>query len=254
VIGAAMTIIMFDLAGADDDRRISPFCWRARMALAHKGLQVETRPWRMVEKERIAASGLSTVPVIVDGGRMIGDSWAIADYLDDAYADRPLLFEGPQSRALTRFLHHWTERVLHRLLVPLILRDVVAHLHEKDLAFFRRTREQAFGRPLEAVMDESLEAAERFAAALGPVRGMLRDSPFLAGARPAFADYIVFGAFQWARSCSPRRLVRDEQDPLHGWLARMSDLFGGLAALAPGYVSWSVAGGGGAQNQRRSST
>ncbi|MDE1903950.1 MAG: glutathione S-transferase N-terminal domain-containing protein, partial [Alphaproteobacteria bacterium] len=37
---------LFDLAGADDDRRFSPYCWRVKLALAHKGLPVETVPWR----------------------------------------------------------------------------------------------------------------------------------------------------------------------------------------------------------------
>ena len=39
-----MTIRLYDLAGAEAERRFSPFCWRARMALAHKGLDVETVP------------------------------------------------------------------------------------------------------------------------------------------------------------------------------------------------------------------
>ena len=37
-----MTIQMFDLAAAEPDRRFSPYCWRTRLALAHKGLPVET--------------------------------------------------------------------------------------------------------------------------------------------------------------------------------------------------------------------
>ena len=165
----SMPILMYDLAGAADARRISPFCWRVRLALAHKGLEVETRPWRMVEKDAIAAAGVTTVPVIVDGGRGIGDSWAIADYLDQAYPDRPALFAGPQSRALTQMIHHWTER-LHRLLVPLILREVLAHIHDMDGVYFRTSREQAFGKPLEAVIDESPAAFQRFDRALSPLR------------------------------------------------------------------------------------
>jgi len=45
-----MTITLYDLAGAEPDRRFSPFCWRTRLALAHKGLAVETVPWRFSEK------------------------------------------------------------------------------------------------------------------------------------------------------------------------------------------------------------
>lgn len=221
-------IVMYDLAGAEDGRRISPFCWRVRMALAHKQLLVETRPWRMVEKETIAASGVTTVPVIIDGGRMIGDSWAIAEYLDQAYLDRPRLFANAASQSLAHMVHDWAER-LHRLLVPLILREVIGHLHPKDALYFRKSREQAFGKPLEEVMDESPAAFGRFDRALSPFRHLLRESAYLCGAAPAYADYIVFGVFQWARACSARTLTRDDEDPVRAWLDQMDGLFGGLA-------------------------
>ena len=72
---------LHDLAGAEDDRRFSPYCWHSRMALAHKGLSVKTIPWRFTEKDRIAASGQGRVPVLVDAGRWIADSWTIANHL-----------------------------------------------------------------------------------------------------------------------------------------------------------------------------
>jgi glutathione S-transferase len=31
-----MAIQLYDLAGAEDDRRFSPYCWRVKMALQHK--------------------------------------------------------------------------------------------------------------------------------------------------------------------------------------------------------------------------
>ena len=40
-----MAIKLYDLAGAEDDRRFSPYCWRTKMALKHKGLEFETAPW-----------------------------------------------------------------------------------------------------------------------------------------------------------------------------------------------------------------
>jgi len=48
-----MPIVLYDLAGAEPDRRFSPFCWRTKMALAHKGLEAETVPWRFTEKEKL---------------------------------------------------------------------------------------------------------------------------------------------------------------------------------------------------------
>ena len=47
---------MYDLAAAEPERRFSPYCWRSRLALAHKDLPVETIPWRFTEKEVLSPS------------------------------------------------------------------------------------------------------------------------------------------------------------------------------------------------------
>jgi hypothetical protein len=52
-----MALILYDLAGAEAARRFSPYCWRSRLAIAHKELPVETMPWRFTDKEVIAFSG-----------------------------------------------------------------------------------------------------------------------------------------------------------------------------------------------------
>ena len=82
------------------------------MALAHKGLAVETVPWGFTEKDRLPQPNAGRVPVIVDGGNVVRDSTAIADYLEEHYADRPTLFGGETGRALARFVQNWTETVL----------------------------------------------------------------------------------------------------------------------------------------------
>jgi glutathione S-transferase len=51
---------------------------------------------------------------------------------------------------------------------------------------------------------------------------------------PINADYIVFGAFQWARAISDFELLAAD-DPLRAWRGRMLDLFGGLARGTPAY-------------------
>ena len=61
-----MTIQLYDLAGEDPSVRFSPYCWRTRLALAHKGLDVETIPWRFTDKEMIAFSDQELVPVIIE--------------------------------------------------------------------------------------------------------------------------------------------------------------------------------------------
>ena len=116
-----MTITIYDLAGAEADRRFSPFCRRSKMALAHKGLAVETVPWRFTEKDRLPQPNAGRVPVIVDGERVVHDSTAIADYLEERYPDRPSLFGGASGRALTRFVQNWTETVLQTGLIRLVV-------------------------------------------------------------------------------------------------------------------------------------
>src|SRR5262249_25263539 len=102
-----MAITLYDLAGADPDRRFSPYCWRTKFALAHKALSAQTVAWRFVEKDAIAISGQGRVPVIVDGDKVVFDSWTIATYLESAYPDRPSLFGGPDAMATCRFINAW---------------------------------------------------------------------------------------------------------------------------------------------------
>ena len=74
----------------------SAFSRRARLALAHKGLEVELRDARGEPKYREEAEKLCavrTIPVLAEpDGFAIGDSTVIAHYLDRAYPAAPALF------------------------------------------------------------------------------------------------------------------------------------------------------------------
>ena len=232
-----MAISIYDLAGAEDNRLFSPYCWRIKMALAHKGLDYETIPWRFTETEAIAFSGCKTVPVIVDGERSVGDSWAIAEYLDAQYPDKPALFEGAQARALAFFFKHWVERSVHLPLFRVILMDLYGHLHEKDKTYFRTSREKRFGVTLEQFSADPKASLAALRTALDAARQAVLVHPYLSGTTPGFADYILFGAFQWARVMSPTRLLEPD-DPMYAWRERLLDAHGGLARQAKGYPVW----------------
>jgi len=228
-----VSIVLYDLVGRDD-RRFSPHCWRVRMALAHKGLECEARPTRFTEIKKIDDGACRTVPAIRDGERLIADSWEIARYLEATYPDRASLFAGPGGEAVTRFVQSWCVSVLHPGLVPLIVLDIYEHLTPEDRDYFRTTREQRFGRPLEEVQAGREERLEAFRKSLQPLRMTLSDAPFIGGPAPLYADYLVFGAFQWARTVSPFRLLAAD-DPLTAWLERCLDLHDGIGRAAPGY-------------------
>jgi len=229
-----MTITLYDLAGAEADRRFSPFCWRIRMALAHKGLPTDAVSWRFTEKEVLAPTGQGRVPVIVDKGKWLSESWVIANYLEDAYPDQPSLFGSSAGRSVTRFVQGWTDAVLHPALVRCVVLDVWQHVHEKDKAYFRKTREERFGAPLETVQSGREDRLPALRESLLPLRNLLGAQSFIGGLQPRYADYIVFGAFQWARCISPFKLLTPD-DPVYAWRDRMLDLFGGMARESKGY-------------------
>ncbi len=228
------TLTLYDLAGADPELRFSPFCWRIRLALAHKGLEAETIPWRFTEKDRLAFAGHDKVPVLVDGGRVVTESWDIACHLEAAHPDRPSLFGGETGRALGRFVGAWTDAVVHPAVARLVLLDIERCLAPADAAYFRRSREARFGTTLEQACADRPGNLAAFRQALHPMRMTLRAQPFLSGATPGYADYTVFGAFQWARAVSPLALLEAE-DPVHAWRGRVLDLFDGLARRARGH-------------------
>ena len=229
-----MTIQMYDLAGADPARRFSPFCWRTRMALAHKGLAVETIPWRFTEKARLAASGQGLVPVLVDGANTVADSWAIATYLEATYPQHPSLFGGPGGLAMARFIGAWTDSVVHLGVARCVVKDIWDVIDPADQPYFRESREKRFGVSLEAFVANRAETVKEFRTSLGPLRFTLTKQPYLGGEAPNYADYIVFGAFMWARNVSAFPLL-EADDPVHAWRARLLAAFNGLAGNSLGY-------------------
>jgi glutathione S-transferase len=231
-----MARTLYDLAAADPDVRFSPFCWRTKLALAHKGLAFEAVPWRFSDKAAIAFSGQGRVPVLVDEGRTVFDSWAIAEYLEDTYPDRPSLFGGEIGRGVARFLNNWADLALNVGLIRLVALDIHEAVDGKDRDYFRRSREERFGTTLESFCAGREERVAEFRRSLAPLRATLAAQPYLAGAAPAYADYIVFGSFQWVRCISDFEVLAPD-DPVAAWRDRLLAAFDGLAGRAPRAVA-----------------
>lgn len=224
-----MTILLYDLCGADD-RRFSPYCWRVKMALIHKGLAFETQPVPFTAIPGILGGGQKTVPVIDDGGTVVADSFEIARHLEAAYPDRPSLFGGPAGEAAARFVDAWS-LTLHPILSRLVLMDIYERIQPQDLDYFRASREARFGTTIEAFEDKSEARIAEIRERLQPLRLMLRHQPFIGGAAPLYADYVVFGSLQWARLTSPVAILAVD-DPAAAWFARCLDLFDGYGRRA----------------------
>jgi glutathione S-transferase len=226
---------LYELCGTETERVFSPFCWRTRMALAHKDIRAETIPWRFTEKDAIAPHQSDKVPVLIDGDTSVADSWAIANYLEDTYPDRPSLFGGEGGRAMGRMLNWWGDTVVLGGIFPMIAADIHGLLRPADQAYFRKTREARLGKTLEQAAANRDEAVEVFRQSLNPMRLTLKTQDYLGGASPNYADYIVFGPFQWARATSAFKLLK-EDDPIYAWREKLLDAFGGMARNSPAYA------------------
>ncbi len=223
-----MSLVLYERLCADD-RRPSPFCWRARLALAHKGLTPEIRAIKFGEGDKVAFSGQIKVPVLVDGQSVVHDSWTIACHLEDSYPAAPSLFGGPGGRAVTRLVNHWVDHSLEKALAPILIPYLLAVACPEDRAYYRQTREARFGLTIEQMTVRRQTYVEALQPVLEPLRQRLAETPFLCGERPGYADYLVFADFQWARSVCDRDVLAPEDKELRTWRSTMLDLFGGLA-------------------------
>ena len=222
---------------AKDDQRISPFCWRSRFALAHKGLTPEVIAIRFTEADRIAFSGQGMVPVLVDGEQVVSDSWTIACYLEDSYPDAPSLFGGTGGREMARMLNHWVDATLQTALAGILAPALYDVLDPEEQAYYRRTREERWGRTFEDMRTDRDRFFAALAAVYEPLRLRLGEAPFVCGDAPAYGDYLVFGVFQWARCTDPQDVLAETDDTLRDWRNRMLDLYGGLARSVPAFDS-----------------
>jgi glutathione S-transferase len=97
---------LYELA-LQDGRSASPFVWRIRYALAHKGIPFETVYLGFTEIPTVFDGKFKTVPILEHAGAALAESWDIAEYLDRAFPHQPLLFNTPAELSLVRFLDAW---------------------------------------------------------------------------------------------------------------------------------------------------
>ncbi len=223
-----MTILLHELA-LDQGVLSSPFCWMVRFALAHKGLDYRTATTSFTGIPSICGGGQKMVPVLEDAGQVIADSWAIAEHLEAAYPERPSVFGGAVGRSFARFVLATFATHILRAGVKVVVAEVYKKVQPEDRDYYRDSRAQRFGMPIEAFT--AAPVAERIAAlraTLDPLRAVLADQPYLSGAAPLYADYVAAGFLMWWRAVSPERVL-ERDDPLTPWFERMLALYPRIA-------------------------
>jgi glutathione S-transferase len=224
-------ITLYDLV-LQDDRRPSPFCWRAKFALKHKGLAWRDEPVGFTEKDKIAFAQSQTVPVIHDGPNVVKDSWAIARHLDKAHPEKPL-FKSEMAMSYAHFVAGWVDTAVQPALFPVVVGDLYDRVRPVDQPYFKESRGKRLGTTDFAGFQAKAreKGVTAFRAVLEPARRVLKEQPFLCGEHPAYPDYALAGAFLWARIASPLVLL-EADDPVHPWRERMLDLFDGMGRKA----------------------
>jgi glutathione S-transferase len=222
-------ITLYDLA-FDKDLRPSPFCWRIKLALKHKGLPWRDEPCGFTEKQKIAFAQSQTYPVIHDAAKVVKDSWVIAQHLDAAYPDKPLL----PDRSYAQFVNAWADTAVNVAIFPIVVGDLVDRVRPQDRDYMLESRGKRLGTTdfaaFQAKAREKGVVALR--TALEPARRVLKEQPFLSGATPAYPDYILLGSLMWPRTISPLELL-EKDDAVYTWRERMLDQFDGFARKAP---------------------
>jgi glutathione S-transferase len=187
---------------------------RVALALAHKGLEVESVEIDYDDRSEVRRiSGQDRVPVIEHDGKIVVDSTSIIRYLEQHHPERPLFPGESARRAETELFLEWFDNVWKRQL----LRGLIDQLLLADDSDEERV--------------ESLRAGVRASHDL--LEGLLTGRDFLMG-RFSAADCVAFPFVKFARlweegdEYETHKLLRDEQQfgeahPVAEWIRRVDE-------------------------------
>jgi glutathione S-transferase len=219
---------LYELA-LEDGRSASPYVWRIRYSLAHKGIPFETVYVGFTEIPTLFGGNFKTVPILEHGDTVLNESWDIAEYLDRAFPGRPLLFGTPVENSTARFTDTWFSTEVLRKMFRVYVKDVHDAARPQDRPYFRESREKNMkGKTLESFTEGRVTHLPAIRAALAPLRQHVAKHPFLGGSQPSYADYIALSGFYWAASAGTVPLL-ERDDSLREYVSRGFDLYGGIA-------------------------
>lgn len=215
----ARNIVLYEIAVADG-ASTSPFVWRIKFALAHKGLSYTSRMLGLTDIPNHFGGRFATCPIIDVGDEQLSESLAIADWLDATYPDLPALFACPAERAMIGFFDRWLlHEVILKGILPIYTLDAHDRASPRDQDYYRQSREPFFGQTLEEVVADRIERLPEVRRSFEPVRQSIVGQPFLGGVAPNFADMCLLGLFIFVGTIGTLPLLA-ANDPLVDYAER----------------------------------
>ena len=106
---------------------LSPFCRKVRLSLAEKKIEVELVEERYWEKDPdfLRRNPAAKVPVVRLDGKMMSESAAICEYLEESRPERPLMPSDPDGRYEVRRLVSWFDDKFHHEVTSKLLYERV---------------------------------------------------------------------------------------------------------------------------------
>lgn len=201
------------------------------MVLLHKSLPFDVIPWRFSDRSATKDSGHTAIPVIKDGDRWVGDSWAIARYLDTTYPDKPVMKDA-ESQASARLMMAFCGFHLFPAAIRIAIFQAYNLLDEESKPYFRESREAMFNQTLEEINADEASAKASLVDALRPISEVLTETEYLGGEGPTYTDFVLFGILKWMDIVSQYRPI-DATHPVGEWFARLENMYGRHAAKVP---------------------
>ncbi|MBR9841518.1 MAG: glutathione S-transferase family protein [Rhodobacteraceae bacterium] len=106
---------------------LSPFCRKVRLTLAEKRIEVELVDERYWEQDAdfLRRNPAAKVPVLKIDGKMMAESAAICEYLDEKYPETPLMPKDVDARYEVRRLVTWFDDKFHHEVTSKLLYERV---------------------------------------------------------------------------------------------------------------------------------
>ncbi|MEP2530812.1 glutathione S-transferase [Shimia sp.] len=203
-------MIFYDCSTAPSPRR-------ARMFIAEKGIEIETRNIDLSKAEQLSPAFLAinpraTVPTfITKGGQVLGENIAIATYLEEVFPDPPLMGEGAEEKASVQMWNAIGETQGGAAIAEAL----------------RNTHPAMKGRAIpgpdnyEQIPELGVRGLARVAVFFALLEKRLQESPYLASGRMTFADITAFVFCDFARVV--RKKLPEDHPAARDWFARMQE-------------------------------